>query len=120
MTVLACAGELCNVQPDTFLIDSPWLSEAKIANVCICNMHKAATLDIGACEADSVQFELMQIFSNHGHLSRSLCKGQRRWLSLQRQGSFPKVWVKSAQVCECNKYSTMRNILLLCRGRRRV
>ena len=58
MTVLACAGELCNVQPDTFLIDSPWLSEAKAANVCICNMHKAATLDIGAYEADSVQFEV--------------------------------------------------------------
>ena len=62
MTVLACAGELCNVQPDTFLIDSPWLSEAKTANVCICNMHKAATLDIGAYEADSVQLEMMQTF----------------------------------------------------------
>ena len=119
MTVLACAGELCDVQPDTFLIASPWLSEAKAANVCICNMHKATTLDIGAYEADS-QFEVVQTFSHHGHLSRSLCKGQRRWLSLQRQRSFPKIWVKSAQVCECSKYSTMSGMSLLCRGRRRV
>ena len=44
MKVLACAGELCDAQPDTFLIDFPWLSKAKTANVCICNIHKAATL----------------------------------------------------------------------------
>ena len=90
MKVLACAGELCNVKPDTSLIDSPWLSEAKTANVCICNIHKAAALDIGAHEDDSVQSKMMQTFSYHGHSSRTLCKSQRRWLSLQRQKDFQK------------------------------
>ena len=74
MKELACAGELCNVQPETFLKDSFWLSEAKTANVCICNIHKAAPLDVGANEGNSVQPKMMRTISHHGHLSRILCK----------------------------------------------